>query len=305
MRREALKGGCFALAAFGAWGLNPLYFKEIAAIPELEVLAHRIIWAVPLLAFLVYWAKSWPQVRRAVTNPKVLGILMVTTAILGLNWFLYIYTINTGQILQSSLGYYINPLVNVCLGVLILGERLNGWRLVAILLAAIGVINLAVAGDQMPWIALTLAGSFGVYGLIRKVISVASIEGLFIETALLLPLSLGYLIYLAVVGESSFINQGYRIDLLLMLAGPMTALPLIWFTSSARRLDYATLGFFQYIAPSLHFLLAVFLYDEPFGLPHMITFACIWTALAIFSIDGFRRARKAPLAQPQRVAEGG
>ncbi|HMB76417.1 MAG TPA: EamA family transporter RarD, partial [Kiloniellaceae bacterium] len=266
---------------------------------------HRIVWAVPLLALLIYWAKSWPKVRRAVADPRVLCTLMATTVILGVNWFLYIYAINSAQILQSSLGYYINPLVNVGLGVLVLGERLNRWRALAILLAAVGVVNLAVTGDHFPWIALTLAGTFGVYGLIRKVISVASIEGLFIEAGLLLPVALGYLVYLAVAGQSSFSLQDGRTDILLMLAGPVTALPLIWFTSGARRLDYATIGFFQYIAPSLHFLLAVFLYDEPFGPAHLITFACIWTALAIFSVDGLRRSRRGRLPQPQRLAEGG
>lgn len=305
MTPENVKGVCFALLAFGAWGLNPFYFKAVAAIPVLELLAHRIIWAAPFLALLIYWAKSWPKVRRAVADPRILCILAATTTILAVNWFLFIYAINSAQILQSSLGYYINPLVNVALGVLVLGERLNRWRGIAILLAVAGVVNLAVTGDHFPWIAVTLAGTFGIYGLIRKVIPVASIEGLFIESCLLLPLALGYLAYLAVAGQSSFFNDGLRVDVLLVLAGPVTALPLIWFTSAARRLDYATIGFFQYIAPSLHFLLAIFIYDEPFGRPHLITFACIWTALAIFSADGVRRSRTARAAQPQRLAEGG
>lgn len=305
MNRESAKGVCYALAAFGAWGLNPFYFKEVVEIPALEVLAHRILWSIPLLALLIFLAKSWPAVQQALRDPRILCLLTVSTVILAVNWFIYIWAINSERILEASLGYYINPLVNVALGVLVLGEGLNRWRGLAIVLAAAGVLNLALAGDRFPWIALSLAGTFGVYGLIRKTIRVASIEGLFIEACLLLPPALAYLGYLAMAGESSFLTQGRGVDLLLILAGPVTALPLIWFTSGARRLDYATIGFFQYIAPSLHFLLAIFLYGEPFGRAHFITFACIWTALAIFSVDGLRRSRKSPLPQPQSAAEGG
>jgi chloramphenicol-sensitive protein RarD len=279
---------------FSAWGLNPIYFKAVVEISLLEVLAHRIFWSFPFLAALIFLAKSWKAVQSAFADPRTLSLLMVSTLILAVNWFIYLWAINNDRILESSLGYYINPLVNVVLGVLVLGERLNRWRGLALVLAAAGVLNLALAGGQFPWIALSLASTFGVYGLIRKTIRVASIEGLFIESCLLLPPAFAYLVFLAATGQSSFGTEGREISILLILAGPVTALPLIWFTSAARRLDYATVGFFQYIGPSLQFLLAVFLYGEHFGRAHVITFGCIWTALVIFTIDGVRRSRKPP-----------
>ena len=306
VRRESLRGVLYALLAFSAWGLNPIYFKAVVEIPLLEVLAHRIFWSFPFLAALIFLAKSWKAVQSAFADPRTLSLLMVSTVILAVNWSIYIWAINSDRILESSLGYYINPLVNVVLGVLVLGERLNRWRGLALVLAAAGVLNLALAGGQFPWIALSLACTFGVYGLIRKTIRVASIEGLFIETCLLLPPAFAYLFFLAVTGQNSFGTEGREISILLILAGPGTALPLIWFTSAARRLDYATVGFFQYIGPSLQFLLAVFLYGEHFGRAHFITFGCIWTALVIFTIDGVRRSRRPPAGpQPQRATEGG
>jgi chloramphenicol-sensitive protein RarD len=288
VRSQATLGVLFAALAFGAWGLNPIYFKAVADVPPLEILAHRVLWSVPLLALLVTAARGWPGLREALSDRRTAVGIVISALILSVNWFIFIYAINSGQVLQSSLGYYMNPLLNVLLGMIFLKERLTKWQGLAVLLAATGVLNLAVQVGVIPWIALSLAGTFGVYGLIRKVIRLASLEGLFVETLLMLLPALGWIFYLSLTGNSHFLVTGWRTDILLLLAGPVTAVPLIWFASAARRLNYATIGLFQYIAPSCHFLLGVFLYDEPFGMANLVTFAFIWTALAIFSFDSLR-----------------
>jgi chloramphenicol-sensitive protein RarD len=195
-------------------------------------------------------------------------------------------------VLETSLGYYINPLVNVVLGVVVLRERIGPWRSLAVVLAAAGVLNLALRAEGFPWVALTLAFTFGVYGLIRKTVKIEAAEGLLVETVLLLPFGLAYLLYLAASGAGAFGTIDWRTDLLLVLSGAVTALPLIWFTAAARRLDYSTLGFFQYIAPSGHFLLAVFVYGESFTSAHLVTFLCIWSGLAIYTLRSLAASRR-------------
>lgn len=293
MRDQARLGVVYALLAFGAWGFNPIYFKAVGDVPALEVLAHRVVWSVPLLALLVTLAKSWPRLRAALAERHTLLSLLASTVILSFNWFVYIYAINTERVVETSLGYYMNPLLIVLLGVIFLKERLTRAQALAVCLAAAGVVNLIVQVGTVPWIALSLAGSFGIYGLIRKVIALGSIEGLLVETSLMLPLALAWIAVIGAKGESSFLAYGWGLDILIVLAGPVTALPLIWFASGARRLNYATVGIFQYIAPSIQFLLGVFAYGEPFGLAHLITFACIWMALIIYSTDTLRRATRA------------
>lgn len=292
MRNQTALGVFFALLAFGAWGFIPLYFKAVAETPPLEILAHRVVWSVPLLALLVTAAQGWQSLRPALSDRRTILGILASAVILAINWLIFIYAINSGQVLQSSLGYYMNPLLNVLLGMIFLKERLTRLQALAVLLAAVGVMILTVHAGTVPWIALALAGTFSVYGLIRKVVRLASVEGLFVETLLMLTPALVWLFYLGLTGGGSFLTGGWRIDVLLFLAGPVTAVPLIWFTSAARRLNYATIGIFQYIAPSCHFLLGVFLYDEPFGTAHLITFACIWTALVIFTTDSLRRQSK-------------
>jgi chloramphenicol-sensitive protein RarD len=217
---------------------------------------------------------------------------MLSTGIVSLNWLVYIWAVFTERVLETSLGYFINPLVSVLLGVIFLGERLRPWQVVAVALAGVGVLNLAFGAADFPWIALTLAFSFGTYGLIRKTVAVGSVDGLLVETTLLLPFAIAFLAYLAITGGGNFATGGLQISVLLVLAGPATALPLIWFTSAARRLRLSTVGFFQYIAPSCQFLLAVVLFGEPFTTTHLITFACIWLALALFTADSLLAARR-------------
>jgi chloramphenicol-sensitive protein RarD len=290
MRDQARLGGVYALLAFGSWGINPIYFKAVGEVPALEVLAHRVLWSVPLLILLVILAKSWPQLRTALAESRTILALFVSTLLLSGNWFIYIYAINTERVLESSLGYYMNPLLFVLLGMIFLRERLSRAQAVAVCLAAVGVLNLIIQVGTIPWISLSLAGTFCAYGLIRKVVALGSVEGLLAETALMLPLAMAYIAVIGINGESSFLAHGWSLDVLIVLAGPVTALPLIWFASAARRLNYATVGIFQYIGPSIQFLLGVFAFGEPFGLAHLITFACIWTALVLYSTDALRRS---------------
>jgi chloramphenicol-sensitive protein RarD len=273
-------GVAYALAAFCSWGLNPFYFKAVSFIPTFEILGNRIVWSMLLLLPLIFFSRQWPQVKRALTNRTSLLTLAATSLIVGANWLLYIHTVEIGRVLQSSLGYYINPLVNVLFGRVFLGERLTRPQLVAVLLAGAGVLNLAIAYGEVPWLALGLAVTFAIYGLLRKIVAVEALPGLFIETVMLFPFALGYLLSV----QGSFGRVDRTTDILLMLAGPVTFLPLLWFTSAARRLKLSVLGFFQFISPSIQFLLAVFIYGEQFGPAHYVTFALIWLAIAIFTI---------------------
>jgi chloramphenicol-sensitive protein RarD len=292
MERERLLGGLAALIAFGFWGGIPIYIKAVAHVPAPELLAHRTFWSVILLLVLIALGRRWSVLRAALAERRVWLLLAVSTSLLALNWLVFIWAITEGRVLETSLGYYINPLVNVLLGVLVLRERLDPWQGLAVALATIGVLYLTLQLGSFPWVSLTLAASFGIYGLIRKTIRLNSIEGLFAETALIAPLALGYLIYLGVTGTGAMGAGDRATDMLLLLSGVVTALPLLAFASAARRLQYTTVGFFQYIAPTGHFLLAVFVYGETFTDAHLITFGLIWTALAIFTAQSLRAVRR-------------
>ncbi len=292
MERERLLGVLAALAAFGFWGVIPVYFKALGHVSALELLAQRTFWSVILLLALIAIGRRWSALRGALAEPRAWLLLAASTSLLTLNWLVFIWAIGEGRVLETSLGYYINPLVNVLLGVLVLRERLNPWQGLAVALAAIGVLNLTFQLGNFPWVSLTLAVSFGIYGLIRKTIRLNSLEGLFVETALVAPLALAYLVYLAATGTSALGAYDLTTDVLLLLSGAVTALPLMAFASAVRRLDYSTVGFFQYIAPSGHFLLAVFVYDEAFTGAHLVTFVLIWTALAIFTTQSLRTLRR-------------
>ncbi len=292
MERERRLGVLAALAAFGMWGIIPVYIKAVAHVPAPELLAHRTFWSVILLLVLIVLGRRWRALRAALTEPRAWLLLAVSTSLLALNWLVFIWAITDSRVLETSLGYYINPLVNVLLGVMVLRERLNLWQGLAVALATIGVLNLTVQLGSFPWVSLTLAASFGIYGLIRKTIRLNSIEGLFVETALITPLALGYLIFLAATGAGAMGAGDRATDILLLLSGVVTALPLLAFASAARRLQYTTVGFFQYIAPTGHFLLAVFVYGEVFTGAHLITFGLIWAALAIFTADSLRAMRR-------------
>jgi chloramphenicol-sensitive protein RarD len=284
-------GILLGLTAYALWGVLPLYFKLIASVPPTEIVAHRIIWSLIFLGALATLWRRWPAIRTALGTPKVLITLIVTALLIAVNWLVYIYAVVSNHVLEGSLGYYLNPLVNVLFGVLLLKERLTRPQVFACLLAAAGVAVLAAGAGSGLWISLTLALSFASYGFLRKVAPVDPVEGLWIETAILAPVSLAWVLYLQGQGSAGFGAFGTGTDLLLILGGAITSIPLLLFTAAARRLPYSTLGFLQYIAPSLQFLLAVLAFGEPFTRAHALCFGAIWIALAIFSVEGLRAAR--------------
>src|SRR5205085_10004375 len=289
---DSNKGGVpLGLAAYAIWGVMPLYFKLLASVQPTEIVAHRILWSLLLLGLLATVWRRWGAIRAALGTRKVLLTLIVTACLIAVNWLVYIYAIVSGHVLEGSLGYYLNPLVNVLFGVLLLKERLARAQVFACLLAGGGVAVMAAGAWSGLWISLTLALSFASYGFLRKVAPVDALEGLWIETLVLAPLSLFWVLHLQAQGTAGFGHQGWAIDLFLVLGGAVTALPLLLFTAAAKRLPYSTLGFLQYIAPSIQFLLAVLAFGEPFGRAQAICFAAIWTALAIFSFEGLRLAR--------------
>ncbi len=290
-------GFMLGIGAYALWGVMPLYFKAIDQVAPTEIVGHRIVWSLVFLAALATLWRKWPAIRAAATTGKVLTTLTLTALLIGANWLIFIYAVVSGHVLEASLGYYLNPLVNVLLGVVLLKERLGVAQIFATLLAAAGVAVLAAGAGTGLWISLTLAASFALYGFVRKVAPVDSLEGLSIETALLAPIALGWLIWLQQAGELGLGRFGLSVDMMLVLGGAVTAIPLLMFTAAARRLPYSTLGFLQYIAPSLQFLLAVLAFGEPLTTSHLVCFAAIWTALAIFTLDGWRSAARARAAR--------
>jgi len=293
---ERRTGLVLGIAAYLLWGFMPLYFKAIASVSATEIVAHRIVWSLLFLLALATLWRRWPKIRAAAGTGRVLLTLVLTALLIATNWLVFIYAVVSGHVLEGSLGYYLNPLFNVLLGVVLLGEKLTRAQVAATLLAGAGVAVLAAGAGSGLWISLTLAVSFGLYGFLRKVAPVDSLEGLSIETALLAPVAAGWLLWLQAAGPASFAHGGLVTDVLLVLGGAITAIPLLLFTAAAKRLPYSMLGFLQYIAPSLQFLLAVLAFGEAFTTAHMICFGAIWTALAIFSIDGWRSAVRARAA---------
>jgi chloramphenicol-sensitive protein RarD len=279
------------IAAFLIWGISPAYWKQLAAVSPFEILMHRMVWSFLFLLPLIAIQRQGAELVRVVKTPKIMAILLLTTLIISGNWFVFIWAVNHDQVLQTSLGYYINPLVNVFLGMVILKERLRPLQIAALLIAATGVGYLTIRFGRIPWISLTLAFSFGFYGLIKKTVGANALVGLSIETALMVGPASAYLFYLGSQGNGSFFQIAPRIDLFLMGSALVTALPLLLFTAGARRIHFSTVGFLQYIAPTCSFLLAVFRYGEPLGPGQLFTFGMIWTALALYSADSLRHYR--------------
>jgi chloramphenicol-sensitive protein RarD len=281
-----------ALAAFIFWGLVPIYYKGLQTVGAWEVLAHRVIWSVPLLLFflLIRDGRSfWSKLRLPLRS---IGWLVVSGLVVSLNWLVFVWAVANDHILDTSLGYFGTPLVNVVLGYLFLKERLTLIQIIAVIIAASGTIYLAWYLGSAPWIAITLAFSFGIYGLLRKRLSVGPMLGLLWEIALMFIPALGYLIWLSSQSVMQFSNTSIGIDLLLVGSSVITVVPLIWFNMAAQKLPLSILGFFQYIAPIMSFLIAVLLYGEDFTAGHAVAFSCIWLALMMVSIEPFRRARR-------------
>jgi len=292
MENEQRKGGIFACLAFLMWGLAPIYFKQIQHVSAFEILTHRVVWSVVFLVLVVSVLKYWDKVKRIVVQPKIMLMLVITSSILGFNWGLFIWAVNNNHMLDASLGYYINPLLNVLLGMLFLGERLRKLQGFAVFLAFAGVVLQLVSFGSFPVVAFSLATSFAIYGLLRKKLPVEALPGILLEALILLPVALIYWWVMAPTATSDLVVNDWHTNVLLISAGIITTLPLLCFTGAAKRLQYTTLGFFQYIGPSLMFMLAVVFYDEVFDAERVITFACIWSALAIFTWDSYHQSRK-------------
>jgi len=287
------RGGVIAaLAAFTFWGLVPIYYKGLEDVGAWEVLAHRVLWSVPLLILFLAIRDGknfWKRLRLPLTS---IAWLVLSGMVVSINWVVFVWAVAHDHILDTSLGYFITPLINVLLGYLILKERLSVLQVIAVLVATTGTIYLAWYLGRPPWIALTLALSFGVYGLLRKRLDVGPMLGLLWETSLMLLPALAYLFWLSSQSGMQFLNMSRGIDLLLVGSSLVTVLPLIWFNMAAQKLPLSILGFFQYLAPSMSFLIAVFLYGEPFTSGHAVAFICIWFALALVSVEPFRRMKK-------------
>ncbi|RLM20716.1 chloramphenical resistance permease RarD [Brenneria alni] len=290
--QQTRKGIFFALGAYFIWGIAPVYFKLLEHVPADEILTHRIIWSFFFMLILLTISRKWRQVRYACRNVKHLLLLALTAVLIGGNWLLYIWAVNNHHMLEASLGYFINPLVNVILGMLFFGERFRRLQWFAVLLAVAGVFVQLWAFGSLPIIALTLAFSFAVYGLLRKKIGIDGQTGMLIETLWLLPIAIVYLFFIADTPSSHLIENAWSLNLLLMSAGIITTVPLLFFTAAAMRLPLSTLGFFQYLGPTMMFLLAVIFYGETFGNDKLITFVFIWSALALFILDALYTQRK-------------
>ncbi|RCV87527.1 EamA family transporter RarD [Billgrantia montanilacus] len=292
---EAAKGIAFGLTAYVMWGCFPLFFALFQGVPAFEILIHRVVWSCLFLVGLVTVMKRWQPIRQALAEPRRLGRVLGCAVLIAINWGLYIYSVETRQVFQASLGYFLTPLVNVALGMLVLRERMAGLQSLAVLIAAIAIAIQLVLLGELPWISLTLALSFGTYGLLRKQVPLDGLSGLFVETLLLLPFGLMALSWLSMAELSHFLDTP-RTTLLLIASGVITALPLLAFAGAARRLRLATLGFLMYLNPSIQFFIALLVFREPLSPIQLATFVLIWTSLALYSWSAWHTRSRPPLA---------
>ena len=287
---QQLSGILFGVAAFITWGFLPVYWKQLQEVAPFEILCHRIVWSCLFLCLIISFQKRWAEVGQVARNSANLKKLFCSGLLIGFNWFIYIWAVNTEHVVETSLGYYITPMVNILIGFLLLGERFNRPQLIAILCALTGVIYSLAAYGDLPLFALTLAFSFSIYGYARKKIPVAPIPGLLVETSVLFLPAVGYIFYRQIVFETLFLNQ-IEISLWLVGAGVATSLPLLWFAAAARKLKLSTVGILQYIGPTIAFFLGVFVYREPFDWHSAITFGLIWIGVLIYCTDSVIRTR--------------
>jgi chloramphenicol-sensitive protein RarD len=297
---ESRRGALYGATAYLLWGVFPLYFPLLEPSGAVEVLAHRISWSVAVMAVVVLVARKGASVRRVVADRRRLAQISVAAVLLGLNWGVYIYGVTSDHVVETSLGYFINPLVTVLLGVFVLRERLRKAQWAALALAFVAVLVLSIENGRPPWIALILAFSFGTYGLLKKTARVGAVEGLAVETAVLAPIALAYLVVLGARGDSTFLGEGAGHATLIGLTGVITAVPLLFFGAAASRVPLTTLGILQYHAPTLQFLIGVLIVDEPLGLAKLLGFVLVWIALAAFTADLVSHTRRArvPVAEP-------
>lgn len=284
-------GYLFALTAFSMWGLIPIYFKAVEEVSALEILAHRVAWSVPLV-MLIMWAIKRPFPKGIMQDKKTLGLLVVTALLISGNWLVFTWAVTHDRVLETSLGYFINPLISVALGILFLKEKLSVWSKVALSLAVAGVAYRIIVVGGLPWVSLCLAFSFGFYGLLRKKVNIGPLQGLLIETVIVFPFTAGYIYYLWHTGTGGFLSISPSIDWLLVAGGVITTIPLALFSAGARILPLNSIGFIQYLAPSLTFILAVFVYKEPMNGDLLVTFGCIWLGLVAYTIGVIKNNRR-------------
>jgi chloramphenicol-sensitive protein RarD len=297
--RQSVAGLAFGLATYIYWGLQPLYFKLLAQVPAAEFVADRTATCAVFMLLLLTALGRWAEFFRSLSK-RLLLLLLASALLLAVNWLFYISSVVTGRIVETSLGYFINPLFSVLLGMIFLGERPARLQIAAIVLAAVGIAYIVCRLTYVPWLALGVAGSFGLYGLIRKVANVETLTGLTIETVLLTPLALGYLFWQSSHGDDAFASLGNASRALLLASGAVTAIPLLFFGAAARRLPLATLGFLQFVSPSIQLALAVWLYGEPFSVDHAVTFGFIWAGLALFLAESILARRRQAVLRPSR-----
>ena len=292
------KGVLFALAAYILLGFFPLYFKAIQQVSALQILAHRIAWGFVFTLAVVLVLRQWKEFRASVFNRRTFLIYAGASVVLGINWFTYVWAVITNHVVESSLGYFINPIVSVLLGVIFLRERLRTFQWVAIAMVTAGVVYLTITFGQLPWISLVLAVTFGFYGLLKKIAPLGALHGITLETAVLTIPSLVYLLIVNANGTGTFGHSTPLLDFLLVLSGPVTAIPLLLFATGARRIPLTTIGLLQYIAPTLQFLLGVLVFHEPFDQTRLIGFMIIWLALVLFSVENLLARRRTPSTAP-------
>ena len=291
------KGIWYTIAAYGIWGLFPIYWKLLQIVPPLQLIGHRIGWSFILLFIVILLTRQWTAFRAEAFQPHALRIYAVAAVLVTINWLVYVWAVNSGFIVEASLGYFINPLLSVLLGVIFLGERLRPWQWLPVGLAALGVIVVSFAYGAFPWIAVTLALSFGLYGLVKKQAPLNALRGLTLETGIAFLPALAYLLFMESQGKGAFLHVAPLSNLLLVGAGLVTTVPLLMFSSATQRIPLSTIGILQYITPTMQFLLGVFVYNEAFPPAHLVGFGLVWVALIIFTLEGFR-ARRAPQPAP-------
>lgn len=285
---KARRGFLLALGAYLLWGLLPFYMKAVAHLPLAEVIAHRIVWSVPIAAAVLVWAGRMADFKAALRSPRTIAMAALTAALISVNWGIYVWAIAVDRTVETALGYYINPLVNVVVGALLLGERLDRLQIAAVVLAAVAVAVLTVEGGKLPWVSLALAFSFAAYAFFRKTLPIGPSQGFLLEVLLLSVVALGYIVYLIATEQDHILSSSGTDTALLIGCGPVTSIPLLLFAFGARLLRLSTIGIMQYIAPTIVFLIAVLIFDEPFGTTQAIAFGLIWTALAMYSWSMFR-----------------
>ncbi len=297
------KGILSGIAAYAMWGFFPIYWKLLHDVPALQLLGHRIGWSFGLLILYILITKQWSDFRSVAFDRKILGIYAVAGILLSLNWLIYVWGVNAGFIIETSLGYFINPLLSVLFGVLFLRERLRPMQWVPVIIATIGVIYLAVTYGRLPWIALSLAVSFGLYGLVKKLSPLGSVYGLTLETGIVFPIAMIYLVVIQFSGTGAFLHDGVIVDLLLVGAGVVTTIPLLMFASAAKQIPLNMVGILQYFAPTIQFLIGLFVFKEPFDTTRLIGFGIVWVALIVFWVENLV-SHRAPVQPIPELGEG-